>query len=536
MYLSRTVVFDCGASRTALGIFERQGRRLRCVDFAVEVFPVSAGHEDHWLKNTCTALGTLRAHVPGPGPVVLVLPPHQVLTKLVKLPGVAPAQRDKIIRFEVGLHIPSALTEVVWDRVVVGKRDGGLEVLLAAAKSEVVAAICAAVQALGMTPHLILPSALATLAGFRLVSASPASSALVLNLGARSTTLLLSEGGGLVARTLAFGANHVTPQVSPGNHGTAGEVAATPLAAGGASLTAATVESFTTRLVQEITRSVLPSRQPSDRANSLPVYLAGGGARLAGLAESLAAKLSLPVVPLAVHGAVDWPDVASGPAAAGQTLALLDLIGAAATQLLPDHPVLNLLPPILRRQTELRRRQPWLLAAAVLVVAALLPPLWQDRMVTVEAQQKSIALETELAPLRERETRYRANLQQLAALRQQAAQWQDLYDRRVSWLQLFAELQERLGRVEDVWLEKLQVISAPATGPQKLAISGRLLDRANPVSRVGFEATNRVKTLLQDINLSPDWQVAEEGQRFDHTSPGILKFDFILVISPHHPL
>ena len=536
MFLSQAVVFDCGASRTALGIFERQGRRLRCVDFAVEAFPASAGHEDHWLKNTCTALRALRAHVPGPGPVVLVLPPHQVLTKLIKLPGVAPAQRERIIRFEAGSHLPSALTEVVWDSVVVGKHDRDLEVLLAAAKSEVAAAICGAVQALDLTPHLILPSALATLAGFRLVSAMPAQGALVLNLGARSTTLLLTEGGRLVARTLAFGANHVTRQVAPGNLGTAGEAAASQLAAGGASLTAANVESFATRLVQEITRSVLPLRQPADRANSLPVYLAGGGARLAGLAESLAAKLSLPVAPLDVHSALDWPADATGPAAAGQTLALVDLIGAAATQLLPDHPVLNLLPPALRRQAELRRRQPWLIAAAVLTVAALLPPLWHDRMVTVEAQRKTIALEAELAPLRERETRLRINLLQLAALRQQAAQWQGLYDRRASWLQLFAELQERLGRVEDVWLEKLQVIPAPAAGPEKLAISGRLLDRANPVSKVGVEATNRVKALLQDINLSPYWQVAEEGQRFDHTRPGTLKFDFILVISPHHPL
>jgi type IV pilus assembly protein PilM len=50
------------------------------------------------------------------------------------------------------------------------------------------------------------------------------------------------------------------------------------------------------------------------------------------------------------------------------------------------------------------------------------------------------------------------------------------------------------------------------------------------------ETTNRVKALLRDIDHSPSIKVAEEGQRFDNTQPGILKFDFVLVAGPEHQL
>ena len=91
-------------------------------------------------------------------------------------------------------------------------------------------------------------------------------------------------------------------------------------------------------------------------------------------------------------------------------------------------------------------------------------------------------------------------------------------------------------KVEDVWLDKLQVMPAAAGTPVKLVISGRMLDKTNPLSKVSLETTNRVKALLHDIDGSPYVKVTEEGQRFDTNQPGILKFDFVLVADPARPL
>ena len=133
-------------------------------------------------------------------------------------------------------------------------------------------------------------------------------------------------------------------------------------------------------------------------------------------------------------------------------------------------------------------------------------------------------------------SRHRVSLQQAEELRQQVARLQGVFDRRASWVNLFADLQERLGRTEDVWLERMQVRPAAGDAPMRLFVSGRLLDKTNHLSKASPETANRVKTLLRDIDRSPYVKVAEEGQRFDDSQPGILQYEFVLVANPARPL
>jgi len=69
----------------------------------------------------------------------------------------------------------------------------------------------------------------------------------------------------------------------------------------------------------------------------------------------------------------------------------------------------------------------------------------------------------------------------------------------------------------------------------RLQLSGRLLDRKNPVSRVSPDSYERVKTLLASF-VDSQFISAVEKESFDPTTPGILRFDFILVIDPARPL
>jgi type IV pilus assembly protein PilM len=155
--------------------------------------------------------------------------------------------------------------------------------------------------------------------------------------------------------------------------------------------------------------------------------------------------------------------------------------------------------------------------------------------VTSAARAKIAAMEEALTPLRARAARNRENLARLEQLKAQVAQLQSVEDRRAGWLQLFAGLQEWLVKVEDVWLEKLQTIPPAAGAPMKLVVSGRMLDKTNPLAKVSPETFTRVKDLLAGIVDLPS-VAAVEGERFDNSQPGILKFDFALVIDPAHPL
>ncbi len=508
-------------------MFNLSGGRLQCVHAAVEPFPVRAVGEDRWLENTTTALRALNAGHQWTGPAVLVLPAHLTLTKQLKTPRVEPTKREKIIRFEAEQAIPYALAEVVWDTVLSGQRDDEEEVMLVAAKLDITTQLCAAAQAAGFTPRRILPSSLATLAGYRLAQPAQAQPVLVLNLGARSTTLLQVEGNRFVARTLALGGSSITQQLAENQDCDADEAERIKLSERSAGLVADAMETLATRLAQEITRSVLHFGRQSGLANPARVFLTGGTSGLAGFPETLAAKLKIPVDHFDALGAVEL--------SAATALTSTDLIGAAVIELRPPQPAVNLLPVKLRQQENRRRQQPWLLAAAVLAVAALVPPIIHYRQVTAMARAKIAAMEEAMAPLRAREARNRENLARLEQLKAQVAQLQSVQDRRAGWQQLFTGLQERLVKVEDVWLEKLHTIP-PAPGvPMNLVVSGRMLDKTNPLAKVSPETFTRVKDLLAGIVDLPSVS-AVEGERFDNSQPGILKFDFVLVIDPAHPL
>ncbi len=514
---SRTLILECGAHRVSLSDFSRRAQRLCLHHFATVPLgsnPLPAA-EDHWLKNTCAAFLALAASTKIRGSVVVVLPAHLALIKAIKIPRVEPVQREKIIGFEAAQAIPYALTDVVWAHVVVSETETELEVLLATAKLDVLESLCAAAHGAGFEPRVILPAPFASLAGFKYLRGANRESFLGLNLGARSTTLVLVESDCFALRTVAL--NLDSRAVRPPGDGTV---------AG---------ESVIARLLQETTRSLLHFQWRSNLGKPGRVYLTGDGTPLAGFSEALHAKLKVPVDAPDLLRAIDLAGNTVVRPAAEYASTFIDLIGAAATQLLPNHPAVNLLPAGVRQQENRRQRRPWLAAAALITLTTLVPPLLHFRQIRDEAYKKSAAIERELAPLRQRASINEKNLQRVEALRQQLGVIESARVRRASWLDFMISLQDRVDQVPDVWLEKVQLAPALADAPLKLMISGRMLDRAHPLAKVSPESFIRVKALLAQLG-APPFVAAVEAEHFDHQQPGMLKFDCVLVLDANHPL
>jgi type IV pilus assembly protein PilM len=69
----------------------------------------------------------------------------------------------------------------------------------------------------------------------------------------------------------------------------------------------------------------------------------------------------------------------------------------------------------------------------------------------------------------------------------------------------------------------------------RLTLSGRLLDVANPQSKVSPESFDRVKRLLEGFKGSA-FVASVENERFDNNQNGLLRFDVTVVIDPRKPL
>jgi type IV pilus assembly protein PilM len=76
---------------------------------------------------------------------------------------------------------------------------------------------------------------------------------------------------------------------------------------------------------------------------------------------------------------------------------------------------------------------------------------------------------------------------------------------------------------------------ADADAPLRLAVSGRLLDRTNPLANVSPDTSRRVAELLARLAESP-FVSAVEHERFDPGQPGVLRFDVVLISQPARPL
>lgn len=521
----------------AAGLFSFAGERLCLEQFAWESFSVPLGREEQWPEALHAALCTVATSLRYRGPATVVLPGHLVLTKFIKTPRVDTAKREKVVRFEAQQNIPYALNDVAWGHTVTGESDLDLDVMMCAAKLEAIDAVCAAVESAGFQPQVLVPGVLALRAVAAAAGRAGGEPVLVANLGARSTTLLLCEGRRVHARTLPLGGQQVTQQLVENQDCGWGAAEGWKTSGANAALMAPALESFAARLGQEITRSAVHFQRTAGAASPTRIVCTGGAARADGLAELLSTRLNVPVESFDPLAAVEIARPAADAGVADVAPQLADLVGAAHARFANEGAIINLLPPRLLMRENTRRRQPWLAVAAVLTAAAFVPPLDYYREWEAALRHKAAALDAEITPLRQREARNRENLEKLAALQQQIAALHSVAARRENWQQLFADLQERFVEVEDVWLERVQLASGAAEAGARLrvAVSGRMLDKTNPLSRVSEDAKRRVVDLLTRIGESP-YVSAVDSERFDDRQPGILHFDVVLVADPARPL
>ena len=571
MSSSRVFAVDSGAGHVACGVFTAdKGGRLTLEQFALESFNPDATLEDQWNQSVAQSIGPALKREKISGAAAIALPGHLTLTKFVKTPAVEKSKRDKIIQFEAQQNIPYSLDEVVWDKQVVSEDGLDLEVLLGAVKLDVAEGLCAALAEVGAAAEVIAPSALTLFRAFKYNYPDAADSVLVINIGARSTHLLFIDKQRFFVRTIVLAGNTVTQAIAEelkqdfthaesiklqvlGGQSDLPESSPSRLAVTNAS------QGFISRLQLEITRSTVNYRRQYGAEQPACIYVAGGGSLIPDFTTALAEKVKLPVERFDPLRKVEISGRAT--AAKGYSAVLADLVGLATRLAVPTEAPFNLLPPSIGQAIAFRREQPFYVAAAVLFVAALAVPSLYFHQVVTKAKAAEQDLDTSILPLRSLKTANDNNLAKISEAGKQITGIQGLAESKSNWITFFTDLQTRLVKVEDVWLDKMQVLrpptaeeqkaaadaaaaaspdgsapaAVPAVPPLRLSLSGRLLDRKNPDQRVSQETYTRVKDLLKSFAES-QFISAVENETFNSDQPGILSFEFILVVNPKKPL
>jgi type IV pilus assembly protein PilM len=571
MSSSRVLAVDSGAGHVACGIFTAsKNGRLVLEHFALESFNPDAALESQWPELVAQSLAAAGKRAGATGPAVLSAPGHHTLTKFVKTPAIDKSKRDKVIQFEAQQNIPYPLNEVVWDYTTINDDGLDLEVMLSAVKLDVAEDLCHSVRSAGISATAILPSALALYRSFKYNYPDVTGSALIVGIGARSTNLLFVEGNRFFVRTIALAGNSITQSIADElkqdfSHAEGlklqilGGQSELPESSPARIAVVNAAHSFAGRLHLEITRSTVNYRRQSGAEQPAVVFVTGGGSLVPDLVPTLAEKLKMQVERFdAVRNVEVSPNAAH---AADFSPVLADLVGLATRLVNKEESAFTLLPPSIGEALAFAKQKPFYIGAAALLVAALALPMVSFNQRDSAAREQARQLEAQLVPLRALKSENMANLERIETIRKEITAIQGLVESKSNWINFFTDLQERLVQVEDVWLEKLQVLrpspaetaqasggtlfgqpepsadgTATPTAPVlRLNLSGRLLDRANPVSRVSQESLARVQTLISSF-ASSQFISSVEKENFNTNQPGILSFDFILVVDPKKPL
>ena len=320
-----------------------------------------------------------------PGKVAISVSGQMVFPRFAAIPAAGGDDKfEQMVRYEIEQNIPFPIDEMVCDRQVLGDTESGdKSVMIVAAKVDQVEALTSAVSSVGFSPELVDAAPIALTNALRFCRADDGC-VVLLDVGAKTTSLVIVEGDKIYNRSIPVAGNSLTKEIAAALGCSAEEAEQLKMEKGYVSMGGVTEDedevadriskvcrAVVTRLHAEISRSINFYR--SQQGGSIPtkLYLAGGSALLPQLdvffAESLQLEVEYfnPFEVLGVGPKVDAEALGYDSVRIAHTAGLaLHLAGAARF-------AVNLLPPSIVAARAERAKIPFVAVAGAAVVAAL---------------------------------------------------------------------------------------------------------------------------------------------------------------------
>ncbi len=442
------------------------------------------------------------------GHVTVILPAHTVFTKVAPLevPGGSTAQINSLVEFEAQHNIPFPLDDIVWDHVVMGQTStGAVNVVYIAVKLDLLEELCRAISATGLHIAAISAAPLALYDAFQHAypEESSAATSLLIDIGSRTSNLLVSTPGSFFSRSIPSGGLAVTNAVAKDMHVTLEEAEALKISHGKVALGAGfappedPVEANLARLARQsllktqadISRSISYYRSTLGGADPSFVFLTGGMASMPYLAEFLSEKLLKEISFFEPLRGINFSEKAV-PFIESNSNNLGEVVGGAFIGTSISHTKVNLLPPYLVSKKELKKRLPWLAGAVALFFLSLI--YWYGyaihaATVTIaETAKISDAIHEEAAVATDIEKR-RTSLNEV---NQTSAQLLSLLQFRAAYPSILADLSAKIPS-RFIWITEIHpLLSTPEKGMPKttpsiiksISVKGLYLDNPRQAS------------------------------------------------------
>ncbi len=413
---------------------------------------------------------------------IVCAPGFHVFSKFVKLPPVDSAKVSQIIQYEAQQNVPFPLAEVVWDYQILGAAPGGeMEVLLVAIKTDIVEGLFRVAESRGVRLQGVDVSPAALANAFRFNYSDQEGCTMLLDIGAKTSTVLFFENGKIYARSISIGANSITQDFATESKIRFNEAEQFKLEHGFVSLGGAYEEpedpkqaavakvarQVMTRLHIQVNQTIQFYRGQQGGGAPQRLVLSGGASIMPYTAQFFSEKLNVPVEyfnPLRnvqVGPTVNVDDLSAVAHAMGE------LVGTALRNLAQCPIELNLLPKSSLKRQQLEEKKPYFLASlfSLVVVVALLGLF--TRQVAIDKEEAVAQLTDKVQPLARKEQQLNTAMSRLTSVRTDAERYKSWLAGKHRWIDILSGLREALIAAEEkarppgvdvgVWVESFRM-------------------------------------------------------------------------------
>ena len=413
-----------------------------------------------------------------PGPLNLAINGQMVFPRFTKFPTVPVDKLEELVRYEVEQEVPFPIDDIVWDHQFIGATaEGDTAAMIVAAKLDQVTKVTDAVVAAGFNPVVVDVGPMAVLNALKRSYPGLPGGTVVLDIGAKTTSLILMENEKIYLRSIPVAGNAITKEIAQAFSCSFEEAEALKRERGYVSLGGVTedadeisdrvsklVRTALTRLHAEILRSINFYRSQQGGSAPQRMFITGGSAVLPQIDEFFRETLKIDVDFLNPFGGIDFGPKIDTTALETDAFTLAESAGLALRATDAATLTINLMPPALVEKARTVRRIPFLAVGAVAVLGALgLYIVGEDRLKDV-AVAETEAVQAKNNTLRQFETKLKAEQKKADEELVKSDAFQKLMASRVTTLTSLATVRRSL--LPGMW------ITAWETVPQKLDEEG----------------------------------------------------------------
>lgn len=506
------LALNIGAATVALAEYEvGSNSSLKLVNYGVSQLsaPLDGGNAAAILAPAL--LEIVREKGIRPGKVAVAISGQMVFPRFAEIPMTGGAERfEQMVRYEIEQNIPFPIDEMVCDRQILGDTEAGdKSVLIVATKIDQLEEITSAIMSAGFIPEIVDATPLALTNTLRFWRPEE-ECAIILDIGAKTSSLVIAEGDRIYTRSIPVAGNVITREIATALGCSADEAEQVKCEHGYVSMGGVTEDAdetidcvskvcraVLTRLNAEIVRSINFYRSQQGGGAPTRIYLTGGTALLPQIDTFFADALGIEVVFLNPFDQIEIGSKVDSEAMGTDGAFIASTVGLALHQCEQARFAINLLPPSLISERMARARIPILIAAGVLLIVGLVAIMLSFGSETEVINARREAITGKVASLQEYERKVKAANESFSQTQAEADALRKLLVARAAAIQRMNAVRSSL--VSGMWIEKWE---AADTASSRVVIrywKDRVVsDKTRPLSEVVLNRLKRKPIVIAD--------------------------------------